>query len=319
MKNSFTAFLSSLKPKRLAIAVSGGADSMALLLMAQDWAQKNGTEIFALTVDHGLRKESKREAQQVQDWCKKLGIPHHTLKISGTIKNKVQEQARAKRYQLMTAWCKKHKVNHLLTAHHRGDQAETLFFRLARGSNLRGLACILPVSKMHGVTIVRPLLNISKKQLIAFLQKSNQGWVEDPSNQKTAYTRNALRMQLQSLPNADAIEKRAADIADFFTKWRTLMDKQIAAAMQKTVRRKKTGAVLDHAAYASLPPIIAREILAKLICELTGSDHPPRTQKLERLCSWLLDPKPNHATLAHLRFEYNKKQGIITILSAASP
>jgi hypothetical protein len=126
-------------------------------------------------------------------------------------------------------------------------------------------------------------------------------------------------MQLQSLPNAEDMEERAADVAEFFAKLRSGMDKRIASAIKKTVKVKNGNASLDRSVYAFLPPVIAQEMIAKLICELTGDDHPPRTQKLERLCAWMANPKPTRASLAHLSFEYEKKRDIISIYPPKRP
>lgn len=296
----------------LAIAVSGGPDSMALLLMLHEYTKN----ITALTVDHGLRPESKNEALQVQLWCKELGIAHHILEWKPT--SSLQEVARDARYQLMTDWCKKNNVAALLTAHHRGDQAETLFFRLARGSNLRGLACIQPESEMHGVRIVRPLLDVGKKQLIEYLHKNHQPWIEDPSNTKRDYTRNVIRSQLVALPDAENIEARAADVARFFLHLRKLIDEKTDAACATAVKITGKKAALNQKTYAALPTEIAHELLARLICRLTENDHPPRTKKLERLHRWCTAPDRHCVHLAHLVFVYEKKQAVIDIYPSKS-
>lgn len=298
----------------IAIAVSGGADSMALLLLARQYAPG---KITALTVDHALRAEAKEEALQVQSWCRNLGIPHHTLEWKPT--SSLQEAARDARYELLTGWCKKNNVEYLLTAHHRGDQAETLFFRLARGSHLRGLACIQPETEMHDVRIVRPLLDVGKKELIDYLQKNNQPWIEDPSNRNMGYTRNALRAQLQSLANYDDIERRAAEVARFFGQLRHRLDERTSNAMRAAVTLHDNGARLSSDAYAALPPEIALELLARLICTLTGDDHPPRSEKLRRLHRWCLAPDAGPAQLAHLAFAYEKNQGIISVYPSPRP
>ncbi len=296
----------------LAIAVSGGADSLALLLLAQEWANAHGGKIVALTVDHGMRKESHQEAVQVKAWCDARSIEQHIL-TWGAPQKASQAQARDARYELLTGWCKKNNVKYLLTAHHRGDQAETLFFRLARGSNLRGLACIAPVAELDGISLMRPLLDVSKKELMDYLQARGQPWIEDPSNQDPHYTRNALRASLQTLFNAEDIESRAAKIAKAFGRIRTVLDRKTDEAFAQVVQMNSNGAKIDATLFAALAPETAQLLLARLICELTGDDHPPRTEKLSRLCRWLVSPDAAHTELAHLTFVQNPQKAAFIV------
>src|SRR5579864_2149998 len=125
---------------RLAVAVSGGADSLMLALLADGWARVRGGGITALTVDHGLRPESAAEARQTGEWLAARGIARQTLVWNGPHpRGDIQAAARAARYRLMEGWCAEHRCLHLLTAHHLEDRAETFWLRLARGSGLDGL------------------------------------------------------------------------------------------------------------------------------------------------------------------------------------
>src|SRR5579863_2293243 len=127
----------------LAVAVSGGADSLALALLASVWAKARRGRVVALTVDHRLRRESTGEARQVGRWLRRLGIAHEILTWKGPYpQGDVQAAARAARYALLEAWCHTAHCLHLLTAHHREDQVETFWLRLARGSGLDGLAAM---------------------------------------------------------------------------------------------------------------------------------------------------------------------------------
>lgn len=304
----------------LAVAVSGGADSMALLLLTHEWTSARGGKAVALTVDHGLRKESAHEATQVDAWCESLGIEHHTLKWKHPAAMKkagIQEMAREARYRLLVNWCKKHGAACLLVGHHRGDQAETLFFRLARGSQLRGLACMPPVSESHGIRLIRPLLGIGKKALMHYLAERGQPWIEDPSNQNPDYTRNLLRARLQALHNADDIERRAAAVAEAFGRIRARLDEKTEAAFRAAVTLRARRATIDATAFAGLAPETALLLTSQLIRRLTGDDHPPRTHKLEHLCRWLAAPNARRATLAHLVFEHRPGEGIFKVFPAA--
>ena len=191
-----THFLSLIGLNRLALAVSGGSDSMAMLRMVRDWAPRN-TQIIALTVDHDLRAEAKLEAAQVATWCTGLGIPHHILKWQHPeIKTGVQAKARKARYDLMAAWCAEHDVQALLTAHTADDQAETVMMRAARTNSAAALAGIWAETEWQGLRVIRPLLNHRRQDLRNYLTGIGQGWIDDPSNEDVKFERVRVRQGL---------------------------------------------------------------------------------------------------------------------------
>ena len=188
---------------RVAVAVSGGSDSMALLRLVERWrTQPNGPrEIYALTVDHGLRPESADEARQVAMWCDAFKIPHQILQWSGDKPaTGIQAKARSARYDLMSQWCRDAKVPVLMTAHTADDQAETVAMRRERTSTDRSLAAIWPENEWRGVKLLRPLLGERRESLRGFLTGIGQVWLEDPSNQNRSFERIRVR---DSLPDQD--------------------------------------------------------------------------------------------------------------------
>ena len=153
-KKEFAASMAALgpfeRPPALAVAVSGGADSMALTLLAADWAAARRGSIVALTVDHRLRNESRAEAKQVAAWLAARGIEHKILAWTGEKPSSdVQAAAREKRYELLEDWCRRQGILHLLVAHNLDDQAETFLLRLGRGSGLYGLSGMASVECMY--------------------------------------------------------------------------------------------------------------------------------------------------------------------------
>jgi tRNA(Ile)-lysidine synthase len=183
----FARLMARLAPfddrRHLAVAVSGGPDSLALVLLAARWAKHNGHTVSALTVDHGLRPESAAEARQVADWLAGRELAHAVLRWRGAKPaTAVQATARAARYRLLVGWCRRNRVADLLVGHQLEDQAETLLMRLARGTGLDGLAAMTPASRLDGVRLVRPLLAVPKARLRATLEAVDQPWIEDPSN-----------------------------------------------------------------------------------------------------------------------------------------
>ena len=181
----------------LAVAVSGGVDSMALALLAHAWVRQRGGTITALTIDHGLRPEAAQEARQVRAWLSDKGISHRILRWRGDKPGAgVQAAARGARYELLQRWCRRQGILHLLTAHHGDDQAETLIMRQAHGSGVEGLAGIPAVRALGGVRLLRPLLIWRRADLVATSSAHGQDWLEDPSNQDEKFARVRARRHL---------------------------------------------------------------------------------------------------------------------------
>lgn len=176
----------------LAVAVSGGADSLALLLLARE---AFGARVRAVTVDHGLRAESAAEAAKVTAICAGLAVPHAVLRWEGRRPTvNVQAAARAARYRLMAGWCADEGIAWLLTAHHADDQAETLLMRLARGAGIGGLAGVRAMRPLApGVMLLRPLLAARRADLAAIVDAAGLTPIDDPSNRDPRYDRTQVR------------------------------------------------------------------------------------------------------------------------------
>jgi len=292
----------------IAIAVSGGADSMALLLLTHDWVQKHGGKVIGLTVDHGLRPESTQEAQTVCGWCNDRGIEHHILSAQNSIfriEAKTQDAARRARYGLLTEWCKKNHVLHLLTAHHQGDQVETLFFRLSAGSGIDGLASMPMVSIMNGVRVIRPLIEIKKYELQIFLNKKKQKWIEDLTNRKLHYTRNLIRMKLEGNSH---IQSSAHNVAERYGNIRNHMENKLASYLTKSVYIFPGGyGYIDLESFSAMPNEYAKRALSALLQTLNGDEHPPRTYKLQRLYKEILERSIRRRTLGGCQLIYQAK------------
>ena len=187
---------------KLGIALSGGPDSLALLLLAN--AALPG-RVEAATVDHGLRPESAAEAEYAADICAKLGVVHETLRVEVGEGN-VQSQARLARYGALSDWARRRGVDTLCTAHHRDDQVETLLMRLNRGSGLSGLAGVRKAGLVPNseVILLRPLLGWSREELERVVAQSGFVAMQDPSNKDIAYDRVRMR---EALASADWIDR----------------------------------------------------------------------------------------------------------------
>ena len=189
-----------IKDEVVAVGVSGGADSLALVLQAAEELAVFGRKVVALTVDHGLRPTSRLEAEYVAGLMQKYGIEHHILTWTGKKPTTgIEEAARQARYALIAEWCSQNNVHVLLTAHHAKDQAETFLMRLQRGSGLEGLCGIREYSVRDGLVILRPLLAINPENLRDYLRQRAIVWVEDESNRDTTFLRGKIRQYLPEL------------------------------------------------------------------------------------------------------------------------
>jgi tRNA(Ile)-lysidine synthase len=185
----------------VALAVSGGCDSTAMMLLVRRWLDLTAapTKITVLTVDHGLRAESASEAEWVASRAAELGFEHRTLTWRGEKPSAdLQAAAREARYSLMTGYCREHGIGALATAHTGDDQAETLIMRLRRGSGLDGLAGMAEISERDGIALIRPLLAVSRARLEELLTAAGQSWLDDPSNRNGVYERVRIRRGLKA-------------------------------------------------------------------------------------------------------------------------
>jgi len=200
--------LTGAAPDMLAVAVSGGPDSLALLLLAHAaWPGR----VHAATVDHRLRAESAQEARFVAGLCERIGVPHRTLSGAQPIAGaSAQAQARALRYRLLTQWARAAGIGWLATAHHMDDQAETVLMRLARGSGLAGLSAVRPRRLEGSVTIVRPLLGWRRAELASIVEAAGIAAIDDPSNRSLAYDRTRFRALLSENEALDVPRLAAA-------------------------------------------------------------------------------------------------------------
>ncbi|XP_024532589.1 uncharacterized protein LOC112346919 isoform X2 [Selaginella moellendorffii] len=227
---------------RVAIAVSGGADSMALCLLALEWTESKSL-VFGLTVDHGFRRESAEEVVQVREWLRTIGMECEILKCSWQggfpSPGHLQESARKARYELLQEACQRNGAGVLLTAHHADDQAELFALRLSRCSGDNGLACMALASELFPIVpsiieasrllLVRPLLDLQKKDLYNVCHVAGQSWIEDPTNCKTIYARNKIRKELVSL--SDSMRSEVQDLIATYRKKRSEIQVQTKMLM----------------------------------------------------------------------------------------
>ena len=275
-----------VKPEAtVGLAVSGGPDSLAMLLLA---AAARPLQVEAATVDHGLRPESRAEAEMVANVCEKLGIAHRILTADWKEKPKtaIQEQARLMRYRLLGQWADERRIAALVTAHTLDDQAETMLMRLARGGGVTGLAAMRRVGWAPGgeMPVLRPLLGWRHSELEAVCADAGLEPVQDPSNEDAQFERVRMR---KALAEADwleptAVAQSAAHLtdADVALQWAT------DAEWRRAVKR--TGEELVYTP-DDTPREIRRRILRRSIVALAseGGGADPRGREIDQLLAAL--------------------------------
>lgn len=270
---------------RLALGVSGGADSLALALLAQGWAAGQGGAVLALTVDHGLRPDSAAEAARAAAWMAARGIPHAILRWEGAKPaTGIQTAARAARHRLLAERCQTEGILHLALAHHADDQAETVLLRLARGSGVDGLAGMAPVRWEPHVRILRPLLDVPHAALVATCLALGQEWIEDPSNRSPAYARGRLRAVSDALGAEGLSAERLCDTARRAARARRALEELTADLLGRAADVHPDGWIrLDPAALAAAPEELGLRALSRVLACVGGAPYTPRAERLERL------------------------------------
>lgn len=284
-------------PGHIAVACSGGADSLCLALLAAAWAAPRGIALSALIVDHGLRQDSAAEARQVAAWLRQAGIAAHILRWRGAKpKADIQAAAREARYRLLGDWCQARGVRHLLIAHHREDQAETLLLRAMRGSGIDGLAAMAPRRRLNGdVWLLRPLLDQPKARLVAALKARGQSWIEDPSNRNAAFARVRVREALQGLDSDGSLVRHLATTAANMARARQALEQAATDLLARHAAWHAAGFVwLDAAGLQAAPEEIGLRALARLLRLVGGLPEPPRLDSLQRLLADLGRPATLH-------------------------
>ena len=271
---------------RLGFAVSGGPDSLALLVLA---AAARPGEVEAATVDHGLRPEGAAEADIVAGLCRRLDVPHATLNVRwrDPPTTAIQERARRERYRLLGYWAEERGLAAIATAHHADDQAETLLMRLTRGAGVRGLAGMRPRSIAPGtdIRLLRPLLGWRRTELEQLCSAAGLEPVTDPTNGDQRFERVRVRSALAAADWLDgaAVARSASHLADADL----ALDWAMRREWQQGVRESRGVIAYRH---RDAPAEIQRRIVARALRKLASEgDADPRGAELDHLLDMLAD------------------------------
>lgn len=279
-------------PEKIAIGVSGGCDSVALLFLLQDFCQKNNIKLFAVTIDHKIRENSTNEALELQNILHKNNIFHHILEIPNNKipQSNIEANLREIRYELLHDFCQKNQVEFLFLGHIQSDIAENFIIRLFRGSGFDGLSSIAKISDYKNIKLVRPLLDITKDELKNFLQEKNIKWFEDETNKDEKFLRNKIRNFLDTFEEKDVICKRIKTTSDDISNIRDEFDDEMLKAAADIVQIYENRFItINIAQLSELEEKTALKILALTLMEIGQKPYKPRLEKLQRFYHWIID------------------------------
>lgn len=311
--------------ERLAVAVSGGGDSLALALLLKEC----GADIVALTVDHGLRSESAAEAKTVHDILAAKGIAHETLTWRGDKPSThIQERAREARYDLLLGYCKAQGIGTLALAHNLEDQAETFWMRLGKGSGVDGLAGMAPARNVGGITMIRPVMGFTRARLRATCEHFGVRWIDDPSNTNDKYLRVKLRAFEEMLAGEGFTPERLALVMQKLGDAAAALQAMTDGALKDCLTLNPEGyATLKLDGWRPLPREIQRRVIGHVLDTLVpqeyraekGARYPIGFDQLETARLELMDESFKGKTLAGCEFTRGKNNTVLILRQLWNP
>lgn len=274
---------------RLGLAVSGGSDSMAMLVLAADWAKGTGAKLQVATVDHGLRPEAAEEASWVASRCAELGLPHDTLKWAEAPSGNVQSAARTARYDLLADWARDLDLDAVAVAHTADDQAETFVMRLARGSGVDGLSAMQDDWQAQDMRWLRPVLTAGRVDLRQVLTERGVDWIDDPSNTDTRFERVRVRKAMADLAQLGLDRDRLVGTAERMAEARKALTQAAVDAAEACAEIALGDVLFDADVYMALPTETRHRLLAAAIRYVSGAAYRPRYDALKEVEAQVLD------------------------------
>jgi tRNA(Ile)-lysidine synthase len=274
----------------IGIAVSGGSDSMALLVLSAAWARENNRSIAVVTVNHGLRAEAGEEAASVAQLCQDMGLAHDILHWqdwdgSGNLQNAARDARKA----LISRWAQQRGIETVLTGHTKDDQAETFLMRLARGSGVDGLAAIHPVQRADSLVWMRPLLSVGRRELRHLLREKGLSWAEDPSNNDRRFTRVRFRQAQAQLAELGLDVDVLAQTAERLQSARHALEIATQALAHQIAMPRESGSIrLQIAPLRTAPAELQYRLVAHCLRWVASTPYRPRFDSLKHLIDGIL-------------------------------
>lgn len=317
-RSAKTLFADWKSAPAIVLAVSGGPDSIALMWLAARWRRSlaRGPRLLAVTIDHGLRAEAAREAFAVKRLARTLDLPHRTLRWTGAKpKAGLPAAARSARYRLLAQAAKAGGATHILTAHTRDDQAETLLMRMLRGSGISGLAAMARQSEREGMVLARPFLQVSKAQLVATLKQAKIDFADDPTNRDPNFTRPRIRNLMPALAAEGGDARNLARLASRLARADAAVEVLVNGAERYLALRGGLTPFsgFEANAFAAMPEEIRLRLLKRAI-DRVGHEGPAELGKLETLLATLEAAVADQAAGRRLRLKQTLAGALISLI-----
>ena len=279
--------------RRIALAVSGGRDSLALMFLIKKWLENNkfDKDVVVLTVNHQLREESNAECAEVALIAQGYGFQHKILIWHHeNIKTSIQEKARNARYDLMINYLKENGIDTLITGHTLDDKIETFLMRLSKGSGLEGLKSIQTSRNVDGINLFRPLLKITRDQTTKTLVSQNIGWIDDPTNTDEKYERIKIRNNISTLEKLNISKEMLQLTLNRLGRAHEVISNITEKALLEVLHFDSLGYVsLDYNLLKAYPYEIIIKVFEKALIYVNGKR--VSLQSLERVCSEVIQTR----------------------------
>ena len=304
----------------IAVAVSGGPDSLALMHLSNRYALNNKFNLTVLSIDHGIRAESSKEIVWLEKIAKKNKINFYSTKLKKKINSSnTLSKARTLRYEALSKYCNKKKIKFLLTAHHLDDEIENFLMRLIRGSGVKGLSSLKVKSRYKNtkLILVRPLLEYSKKSLVAYLSEQKQVYINDRTNYNNKYDRSRIRKLSQQLINEGLSKVRFKNVLKNLKNADNAINTAVSNYLEEQVKLNEKNIISFRSKeFISLPEEIQHRGLVKL-CRFAGkSNKVPRSRSIQELINSIVKEKSFKRTLNSCTFVGQK--GVVNIQSESN-
>ena len=301
----FKKKIKNIKKKSFLIAVSGGPDSLALVIFsfAYQYVYKKTNFKYAI-VDHSIRKNSAIEAQNLKKKLSKLKINLKIIKNKRKIKSNIQSNAREIRYNLLSSYCKKNKIPYIVTAHHSDDQIETFLIRLSRGSGLQGLSSMSEISKLNNdIKIFRPFLSFQKNQLVRITKVIFKNFVKDPSNNNKKFLRTNIRRLVKTLNNMGIESQQILRSIRNISSSNNFINNYFNKIFKQIVVSKKSKYVIDLKRFNEQSDEIQIKTFNKIFNKINKKYYPSRAKKVISMYKALKNKDFAKTTLANCLIE----------------
>lgn len=282
LRDRVTSCLIRESERGLGVAVSGGSDSLALLVLLAEWGQTFGRPVYAATVNHGLRPEAVQEAEHVAQICADLGVEHDTLEWTDRpTTGNLADLARRARYRLLTDWAERRDIACVAVAHTMNDQAETFLMRLAREAGVDGLAAMSGHWRQGNVVFCRPTLKVSRAELRDVLTARNLNWIEDPTNTDPSFDRARARRILEDLSDLGITARGLSRVSEHLAEVRSSLYWYVFLAAQSHLRFQSGDVFVTRKGFRTVTRDVARRLVQQILMWISGADYVPRGRAMD--------------------------------------